>query len=69
MSLPVTVASAERSFCKLKYKQTYFHNSMGEEHLRGLATFNIEAERANVTDTDKLIDRFAEMKARRKKLT
>ena len=32
---------------------------MAQERLKGLATLNIEAERAKVMDTDKLIDRFA----------
>ena len=39
---------------------------MAQERLKGLALLNIEAARAKVMDMDKLIDRFAEMKARRK---
>lgn len=68
LSLPVTVASAERSFSKLKYIKSYLRNSMAQERLKGLALLNIEAARAKVMDMDKLIDRFAEMKARRKKI-
>jgi hypothetical protein len=38
---------------------------MAQERLKGLATPNIEAARTKVMTTDKLINRFAEMKVRR----
>jgi hypothetical protein len=68
LTLPVTVATAERSFSKLKYIKNYLRNCMGQERLKGLAMLSIEASRAKVMDVDKLIDRFAEMKARRKNI-
>jgi len=37
VSLPATVASAERSFSKLKYFENYFCNSMAQERHMGLA--------------------------------
>jgi len=36
-SLPVTTATAERSFSTLRYLKTYLRNSMGEDRLNGLA--------------------------------
>jgi len=54
LSLPVTVASAERSFSKLKYTKNYLRNSMAQECLKGLTLQNIEAE---VMDMDMLLDR------------
>jgi len=33
LSLPVTVASAERAFFKLKYIKNYLRNSMAQERL------------------------------------
>ena len=35
LTLPVTVATAERSFSKLKYIKNYLRNSMGQERLTG----------------------------------
>lgn len=46
MTLPVTVASAERSFSKLKLIKTYLRNTMGQNRLCGLALLAIEATRA-----------------------
>ena len=38
LTLPVTVASAERYFSKLKYIKNFLRNSMAREHLKGLST-------------------------------
>jgi len=50
-------------------KKNYLRNSMGQERLSGLALLSIEASRAKVMDVDQLIDRFAEIKSRRKDLS
>ena len=39
---------------------------MAQERLKGFALLNIEATWAKVMDIDTLLDRFAELKARRK---
>ena len=39
LTIPVTTASAERSFSKLKLIKTYLRNSMGQDRLRNLAFF------------------------------
>lgn len=40
-TLPITVASAERSFSTLKNVKTYLRNSTGENQLNGLAALSI----------------------------
>ena len=69
ITLPVTVASAERSFLKLRLiKNYYLRGKMGQERLSALALLSTEAQRAEALDTDKLVDSFAEAKARRMQL-
>jgi len=68
LSLPTTVASAQRSFSKLNNITNYLRNSVAQERLKVLALLNIETARAKVMDMDTLIDRFAEMKAKRKQI-
>ncbi|KAK0145339.1 Zinc finger MYM-type protein 1 [Merluccius polli] len=59
VTLPVTVASAERSFSKLKLIKTYLRSSMAQERLSGLAIISINAEVAQQLSYDVLIDDFA----------
>jgi hypothetical protein len=40
--IPVTVASGERSFSKLKLIETYVRATMGDERLLSLAILSIE---------------------------
>jgi hypothetical protein len=65
MTLPVTVASAERSFSKMKTSQSYLRSSMGQERLSGLAVLSVEITRAGTMDLNALVNDFAERKARR----
>lgn len=65
LTLPVTVASAERTFSKLKLIKNYLRNSMGQNRLSNIALLNIEKEQANILDMDKIINQFAETKARK----
>jgi len=64
--LPVTVATAERSFSKLKLIKTYLRNTMQDDMLSGLAVLSIEnAEARKLADiVSKIIDDFASRKAR-----
>lgn len=65
MTLPVTVANAERSFSKLKIIKNYLRNSMLQERLTNISILNIERERTKELDMDKIIDIFANKKARK----
>ena len=65
LTLPVSVASAERSFSKLKLIKTYLRSTMGQDRLCGLAILSIENEQARALNIQQIIDDFAERKARR----
>ena len=66
-TLPVTVASAERSFSKLKLIKTYLRSWMGQNHLTGLAIISINHEIGKQLSYDDIIDDFASKKARKQK--
>ncbi|XP_026483030.1 zinc finger MYM-type protein 1-like [Ctenocephalides felis] len=66
LTIPVTTASAERSFSKLKLIKNYLRNSMGQHRLSNLAILSIENTMARSLNFDDVIDTFAEQKARRK---
>lgn len=66
-TLPVTVASAERSFSKLKLIKTYLRSSMSEECLSGLAVISINHQIGSQISYDDVINDFASQKARRPK--
>uniref|UniRef100_A0A087XM22 TTF-type domain-containing protein n=1 Tax=Poecilia formosa TaxID=48698 RepID=A0A087XM22_POEFO len=65
MTLPVSVASSERSFSKLKTIKNHLRSTMGQERLSGLAILSIENERAKKMDIQSIVDDFAECKVRR----
>ena len=58
LTIPITVASAERSFSKLKVIKTYLRNSMSQERLSGLAILSIENERALSLDVKSVVKDF-----------
>jgi hypothetical protein len=64
-TMPVTVASAERSFSKLKLLKNYLRLVMSQERLNGLATLCIEKESLDDIDTDSIINEFASRSVRR----
>ncbi len=66
LTLPVTVATAERSFSKLRLIKNYLRSTMGQDRLCALAKLSIEAESAGLMKTEKLIEAFASAKARKK---
>ena len=65
VTLSVTVASAERSFSKLKLIKNFLRNAMSQERLNDLAILSIENELARQANFDELIDTFASRKARK----
>ena len=63
--LPVSVASAERSFSVLKLIKTYLRNSMGDERLSSLALINIHKSMINDgEDAALIVDHFGRQKRR-----
>jgi len=67
LTLPVTVALAERSFSKLKLIKNYLQNNMGQDQnrLSNIAILNIEKEVAAKIKLDDVINTFANSKARK----
>ncbi|KAG6927974.1 hypothetical protein G0U57_008931, partial [Chelydra serpentina] len=63
LTLPVTVASGERSFSKLKLIKTHLRSTMTHERLVGLATISIEHELAQTVDLQEAVQIFATKKA------
>lgn len=58
MTIPVSVASAERSFSKLKLIKSYLRSSMSQERLSDLAIFSIERELVKSVDFESLVNDF-----------
>ncbi|KAL6205827.1 hypothetical protein ACLB2K_023079 [Fragaria x ananassa] len=65
LTIPITVASAERSFSKLKILKSYLRSTMSQERLNALAVISIEKEFLEKLDYESLIDDFASKNARR----
>ncbi|GKB11402.1 zinc finger MYM-type protein 1-like protein [Tanacetum coccineum] len=64
-TISVTVASAERSFSKLKILKSYMRSTMSQERLHVLAIVSIESSFLANLDYDKIIDVFASRNVRR----
>ena len=58
LTIPVTVASAERSFSKLKLIKSYIRSTMSQERLNGLAILSIEKHMLEQIDFNSLIINF-----------
>jgi len=63
LTMPVSTASAERSFSTLRRLKTWMRSRMGEERLTGLALLNVH--RDIPVSIDNVIDRFAKSQIRR----
>uniref|UniRef100_A0A8I6X387 HAT C-terminal dimerisation domain-containing protein n=1 Tax=Hordeum vulgare subsp. vulgare TaxID=112509 RepID=A0A8I6X387_HORVV len=61
----VAVASAERSFSKLKLLKKYLKSTMTQERLNGLATLCIKKKLLDDIDIDPIISDFASRNVRR----
>ena len=63
LTIPVTVASAERSFSKLKPIKSYLRSKMQQNRLTNLAILFFENKLAKTLDTSELIKKFASVNA------
>uniref|UniRef100_A0A452HN90 HAT C-terminal dimerisation domain-containing protein n=1 Tax=Gopherus agassizii TaxID=38772 RepID=A0A452HN90_9SAUR len=68
LTLPISSAVVERPFSRLKLIKSYLHSTMSEDRLSRLALLAIERQLATEVDYNKVIDNFARMKLRRKRL-
>jgi hypothetical protein len=59
LTVPVTIASAERSFSKLKLLKNYLRSTISQERLNGLAMCTIERTILDNIDFNTLLDDFA----------
>ncbi|XP_069460610.1 zinc finger MYM-type protein 1-like [Ambystoma mexicanum] len=65
LTLPVTVASGERSFSKLKLIKTYLRSTMANERLTSLAILSIENDIGQSLDLSDAVLQFARAKSRK----
>ena len=65
LTAPITVASAERSFSKLKLIKTFLRSTMSEDRLESLALIWIEQNIAATLEYGTLIDSFSAIIARK----
>jgi hypothetical protein len=65
LTILVTVASAERSFSKLKLLKTYMRSTMTQERFNGLATIALENDFLKKIKYDDIIEDFISKNATR----
>ncbi|KAL4136302.1 hypothetical protein QTP88_007850 [Uroleucon formosanum] len=65
LTLPVTSASCERSFSKLKIIKSYLRSTTKQRRLNNLSIISIEHEIAKTINYDDIINEFASKKARK----
>ena len=67
LTIPVTVASVERTFSKLKLIKSYLRATMSQKRLNGLVILSIEKNMLEKIDYKSLINNFASKRARKMK--
>src|SRR5207253_1200510 len=67
LTIPVSVASCERSFSKLKLVKNCLRLLMGQDRLSHLAMLSIESKVASNINFDNLLQEFASAKCRKMK--
>jgi len=65
LTIPVTVASAERSFSKLKLLKSYLCSTMTQERLNGLTTIALEIDVLEKINYEDIIEAFISTNTRR----
>ncbi|PNT75055.1 hypothetical protein BRADI_1g27024v3 [Brachypodium distachyon] len=65
LTIPVTVASAKRSFSKLKLLKSYLRSTMTQERFNGLATISLENDVLEKINYEDIIEDFVSRNTRR----
>jgi hypothetical protein len=65
LTIPVTVASTERSYSKLKLIKTYLRSTVCQERLSALAILSIKHNLASKLNYSSVIDQFSTAKYRK----
>ena len=65
LTMPVTVASGERSFSKLKLIKTYLRSTISQERLNNLAMLSVETDITKTLDFKIILKLFANKKSRK----
>ena len=65
LTIPVTVASVERSFIKLKLLKSYLRSIMTQERLNDLAMIALESDMLEKIDYERIIEDFISKNAQR----
>ena len=65
LTIPVTVASAERSFSKLKLLKSYMRTTMTQERLNDLATIALEGDMLEKINYEDMIEDFISKNTKR----
>ena len=65
LTIPVTVASAERSFSKLKLLKSYLRSTMTQERLNDLAMIALESDMLEKIDYERIVEDFISKNAQR----
>lgn len=68
LTIPVSSCSCERSFSALRRLHTWLRRTMGQDRLNDLAIISIEKDTLHAITPDNIIDRFAQLKPRRRSL-
>ena len=67
-TLPVATATVERSFSAMKYIKNKLHNRMGDQWMNDCLIVYIEKDVACSIDNETIIQRFQNMKTRKREL-
>lgn len=65
LTMPVTTASAERSFSKLKLITNYLQSTLSKEKVTNLAITSVESEIADHLKYDDIVDTFSKIKSKK----
>ena len=65
LTIPITIASTERSFSKLKLIKSYLRSTMSQERLSGLAVLSIKKKMLEELEYKILISQFASQESRK----